>query len=360
MNTNLVNRYSNIMNCLNEIILITNDKILKESTEKTLTNLINNLYKVDMTNKEDYLNLLKKYNLNKDNLIDLENSNKNILFDKYEKELENIFKNPNEESIKVWLNNIVSYAQQKNVEEKDLNNFINLKFKELDKDNKFGDRVNALLKEIKSNENKKTEEIIVNEENSNLKNNEELDFSTEESKDETVSKDEKKGIKENENKPLKILKVKKSFISKVKTKALALTALVGIGAIASPSTALGTGIIGYYLYKRGVKSARKIIEKNGLKIDESDKLIDKEGKELTKNDIGKIKYHLVKNELSKLYKANGNIDKNYKKNRLTSLLLKLNNNIEKNVKGKYETMRYNYDAMPQLVQDINLGMRKVK
>lgn len=432
----LINKYTEFMDNLYETINNTNDNNFKEFVSKSLIDFINGLYAIEKDNKVDYENLLKKYNLGKDKLKNITDNKedekiKNDKLDKYKNELANIFKNPNEESINVWLKNIISYANENKIEKDEINNFIKDSFNEFDKENKFIDKLDKYILEIngqKENEltkddekndlnNKDLEDYVAkNILNSNnkelkddfvdalfsleygLKNNDKItiDFNTDKylrfiDKYKDVLDKEKminylnniylkygfnfdelmKSIKkDNENKentkssednkkdsePLKIKRMKKSFNSKIKNKALALTALASLSVFTiNPLFGIALGIGGYKLYKRGVKNANKLIEKNGYTIDNNDNLIDRSGKIITEDDISKLKYNLIREELKKV--KEGKINKEYKKNRLTSLLL--NNKLVNSVKNKFNTIKNDDYESPQLVKDINKGMRHV-
>ena len=108
--SNLINKYSEMTNFLHRLIVTTDDLELKEFAKQSLINFINGMYKIEKNNRNLYEDLLEKYGLEKNNLIIVNNNLEYIENDKfssYKKELENIFKNPNEESIKVWLKELL-------------------------------------------------------------------------------------------------------------------------------------------------------------------------------------------------------------------------------------------------------------
>lgn len=345
MNANLIKKYYDIILYLNETKNKTNDEKLKEYCTSSLENLLNDLYKLEKGNKEQYKELFIKFNLNINNFVDsLANEN---IFIKYEQELENIFKNPNEESIKVWLNNIEDFAKMNNIKNDELISFVNNMFVKLDKENKYDKLIQGYLS--KYNINNKTEDSNLDNKSDGLK---------EEPHEKNINENNTKenAIKEEQIKPLKIKSMKKSFNSKIKNKALTISALASLVAFKiNPLFGIAVGVGSYYVYKNGIKEAKKLIVKNGYQLNNNDELMDNSGRIITTEDIGKLKYSLVRNELSNI--KDGKIDKNYKKNRLTHLLL--NNNLVKGIKNKFKTIGNDNYESPQLVKDINKGMRKV-
>ena len=361
---NLIEKYSDILNYLNDLKDNSSDNNLKKFAKKSLIEFINGIYRIEKSNKESYQKLLENFNLDKNMLLNLDEKTNKNLFDKYEKELESIFNNPNEESIKVWLKNIIDYSEKNNINEKDLNSFILEKFKLYDKNENYINKVNTYIDEIKNkNDNLNNTKNNIKEDSDNVKKNNlfKSDNIEENKTKENINEkeqSEKDDNKENklDNKPLKIKNMKKSFNSKIKNKALTLTALTGLGVLVyKPLYGIAIGVCGYLLYKNGVKSADKLIEKYGYCIDKNDNLVDKTGKIITNEDIGKLKYNLIREELNKM--KEGKINKEYKKNRLTSLLL--NNKLVKTLGEKFKTLKEDIYESPQLVKDINKGMRNV-
>lgn len=171
-----------------------------------------------------------------------------------------------------------------------------------------------------------------------------------------VTQNKEKTVDSVKEETYKIKKVKKSYNSKLKNKALSLLALAGLGTF-NPILGTAIGVGGYYLYKRGIKNAKSLIEKNGLNIDENNNLIDSKGNIVKKEDIGKLQYNLIKRELFKNDKS-GRIDNNYKKNKLTSMLLNIP--IIKKVNNKFGKIKTSNEEDSLEIKDMNKGLGILK
>lgn len=181
MKNNFIKSYYDIMLGISNLSKITNDKRLKESSNKALISFINKLYSIDKKDREMYENLLEEFNLNKSNLINVDDlklvDNKDLndskLFE-YGKELENIFTNPNEGSIKVWLNNIISYADNNGISEEQIKEYITSEFKKYDLKEEYIIKLDEYLLEIRSGnsltngENANKEEIKIDSKEEDL------------------------------------------------------------------------------------------------------------------------------------------------------------------------------------------------
>lgn len=387
MKTELYDKYYDVLIRIKNVMNITTNEKLKELSKNTIINTVNQLCEADKNNKEIYEGILVEFSLKEENKLnndtnELENDLPEILEKKNDIE-ENIV----EEDIKEELDkdNSTKVIEEnkkdnsKTLKKEEEKNNINDKYKEAEeyvlnniyrsKNTALGDKFqNIMIDLIKSLKNKNQIEITecnkrykeFIEENKSVINEEILNnylkFITFEYSD---SKNEEKTDETNEKRVegFKIKKIKKSFNSKLKNRALSLLALSGIG-LANPLFAVGIGIGGYYLYKKGIKNARNIIERNGLSVDKDDNLIDSNNKVVTKEDIGKLKYNLVKRELSKNNDKLGRIDISYKKNKLTSMLL--NAPIVKTIKSKYQEIKANNTELSEDANDINKGMGIIK
>jgi len=148
---------------------------------------------------------------------------------------------------------------------------------------------------------------------------------------------EKESIKESEE-ILQIKNIKRTYNSKMKNKALCLIALTNLETYNSSLFLESVGLGAYYLYKNGIKSAKMLIEKNGFKLNENNELVDANNIIISEIELDKVKYNLIKKEL---YKTNddGRIDYNYKKNKLTSMLLKVPGEIFKDFNKRYKKLK---------------------
>ena len=426
MGNELYNKYYGILAHINNIMNITTDNKLKELSKKTIINTVEKLCNFDQKNKEVYENILVEFNIvkkvdenkvldeiteniiedKKEDVIDkinedetiIEETDKNILDDNQEEEelfLKENHENEVEEELSLEENqenkNDDEYIENNNIEEDNKNNIetveeksnINEKYKEAEEyvlneiyrgenvllGDKFQNIMVNLIKGLRINDkevvDKYTDEYYkFIDENSSIFNREILENYIKFIKFEyDNSKENQKEKKEG----LKIKSIKKTFNSKIKNRALSLIALSSIG-IFNPLLAAGVGAGAYYLYKKGIKNAKVIIEKNGLSIDENDNLINNNGKIITQEDIGKLKYNLITKELMKLDKSEGVIDKSYKKNKLTSLLFNFEKTFKrekitnlKNIGDKFlRTIEVNSKKTKEDVIDINKGMGLMK
>lgn len=426
MGNELYNKYYGILAHINNIMNITTDNKLKELSKKTIINTVEKLCNFDQKNKEVYENILVEFNIvkkvdenkvldeiteniiedKKEDVIDkinedetiIEETDKNILDDNQKEEelfLKENHENEVEEELSLEENqenkNDDEYIENNNIEEDNKNNIetveeksnINEKYKEAEEyvlneiyrgenvllGDKFQNIMVNLIKGLRINDkevvDKYTDEYYkFIDENSSIFNREILENYIKFIKFEyDNSKENQKEKKEG----LKIKSIKKTFNSKIKNRALSLIALSSIG-IFNPLLAAGVGAGAYYLYKKGIKNAKVIIEKNGLSIDENDNLINNNGKIITQEDIGKLKYNLITKELMKLDKSEGVIDKSYKKNKLTSLLFNFEKTFKrekitnlKNIGDKFlRTIEVNSKKTKEDVIDINKGMGLMK
>ncbi len=420
MKTELYNNFYNILIHIKNIMNITNNEELKKLSKKTIINTISQLCEYDKNNKKMYEGILVEFGL-KDQI---ENTNDNIEYD--EKELdklseiteENILEKSLENNHIEEINNEIDKQEINNIEksvenskedifeksnseikENNSNTLpqekkdINEKYKEAEEyvlntvyrgenrtlGDKFQNIMVSLIRGIRSDNKTEIEKQVeeykkfINE-NSSIFDKEILETYLKcifiEYKKEKEDKNKDNNIENHENEEgYKIQNIKKTFNSKIKNKALSLIALTGIGALTNPLIAIGVGVAGYKLYKKGVLGAKKIIEQNGLALDNEDNLIDSNGKKITEEDIGKLKYNLVKKELTKINNSDGKIDKWYKKNKLTSLLFNFDGKTFsrekittiKNINDKLlKKVEVNGKTIKEEILDINKGMRLIK
>jgi len=363
--TSLYDKYYDILKHVYNIMNLTDNNEIKELSKKTIINTINQLCEKDRNNKKAYESILKEFGFSEKNLetpikeiaTNLNSTEKEELSTKKDVEYKNaeeyvfyeIYRNENKalgDEFQDIMRGLIS-----SLKSNDKNNIVLYK----NKYDKFVDDNKDILDANKLNEyyqeiyNQYKEEKV---ENAEL--NEEYIEETKEDKQNNIQEK----VEEFKEKPLKIKSVKRSFNSKLKNRALSLLALVGIGTF-NPLVATGIGIGGYYLYKKGIKNAKSLIESNGLKLDEKDNLIDATGKIINEEEIGKLKYNLVKRELSKI-KSSGRIDSNYKKNKLTSMLLSVPSKVFKNIKNRYEQIKISKENVSEEVNDINKGLGIIK
>lgn len=368
---NLYDKYYGILKHIYNIMNLTDNNELKEVSKKTIINTINQLCEKDKNNKKAYESILEEFGFIEKNVETTITDNEDILettkvyedlADNNEEEYQNvdeyvfnkIYRNENkllgDEFQNIMRDLIVSIN---NNDEKNII-FNKNKYDKFVNDNK------AILDQDKMNEYflvRYNEYKSQSEQNKKEKNNKE-EIKNDENvkpKDENQDKETEEQKKEES---LKILNVKRSFNSKLKNRALSLLALVGIGAF-NPLVATGIGVGGYYLYKKGIKNAKTLIESNGLKLDEKDNLVDASGKIINEEEIGKLKYNLVKRELSRI-KNSGRIDSNYKKNKLTSMLLSIPSKVFKSIKNRYEQIKISKENVSEEVNDINKGLGIIK
>lgn len=369
--TNLYDKYYGILKHIYNIMYLTNNEELKELSKTTILNTVEQLCEKDKKNEDLYNSILVEFGfLKKDiektvNNLDVPNVNEfeNTLEIKESSEdLKNIENETVEEEKQETKELDKKYS---NVDEYVLNKIYRNKNTLIG--NEFQNIMRDLITSIKNNDE---ENILKNknrynkfvEDNKSWLDKEKMDEFFQkrynEYKIDNEVKEENNNAIKKEDEPLKIKSVKKSYNSKLKNKALTLFALLGVGTF-NPVVLTGVGIGAYYLYKKGIKNAKTLIEKNGLGIDENDNLLDSNGKIIKEEDIGKIKYKLVKRELSKINNS-GRIDSNYKKNKLTSMLLKVPSNLFKSIKNKYEQIKVSKENISEEVNDMNKGMGSIK
>lgn len=364
---NLYDKYYGILKHIYNIMNLTDNKELKEVSKKTIINTINQLCEKDKNNKKAYENILEEFGFVEKNIEtpiteeekvldntqaheDLATNNEEEYQNVDEYVFNKIYRNKNKllgDEFQNIMGNLINSIKNNDEENIILNKNKYDKFVKDNEDILDQDKMNQYFQN-RYNEYKTQIQQLDKENNNTVE---------EVKKDENIDIEEKQE-KKTEEEPLKIKSVKKSFNSKLKNRALSLLALVGIGAF-NPLVATGIGIGGYFLYKKGIKNAKSLIESNGLKLDEKDNLVDATGKLINEEEIGKIKYNLVKRELSKI-KNSGRIDYNYKKNKLTSMLLSVPSKLFKNIKNRYEQIKINKEKVSEEVNDINKGLGIIK
>ena len=362
---NLYNKYYGILKHIYNIMNLTDNKELKEVSKKTIINTINQLCEKDKNNKKAYESILKEFgflekNLEtpiKENDTYLNSIEQEELFTKKDIEYKNaeeyvfyeIYKNENKalgDEFQDIMRGLIS-----SLKINDEDNIVLYK----NKYDKFVDDNKDILDANKLNEYyQETYNQYKVEKVENTELNKEYIEETKKDKQNNIQKK----VEESKEEGLKIKNVKRSYNSKLKNRALSLLALVGIGTF-NPLVATGIGVGGYYLYKKGIKNAKTLIESNGLKLDEKDNLVDASGKVINEDEIGKLKYNLVKRELSKI-KNSGRIDSSYKKNKLTSMLLSIPSKVFKNIKNRYEQIKISKENVSEGVTDINKGLGIIK
>lgn len=359
----LYEKYYDILKHVYNIMNLTDNQELKELSKKTIINKVNQLCEKDSKNKDAYESILEEFgfveksietpineNDNKSDMIEQEEvlTQKDIEYKNAEEYVfYEVYRNKNRalgDEFQDIMRGLISSLKSSDEENIDL--FKN-KYDKFVSDNKDILDANKLNEYYQDTCNKyKVEKTEVNEEDK------------EEIKEDKPNDTQEKVEEPNKEEGLKIINVKRSYNSKLKNRALSLLALVGIGAF-NPVVATGLGVGAYYLYKRGIKNAKSLIEKNGLNIDEKDNLVDSNGKVITEEDIGKIKYNLIKRELSKI-NENGRIDSNYKKNKLTSMLLSVPSKMFKSIKDKYQKIKITREEASEEIKDMNKGLGIIK
>ena len=284
----LYNKYYDLLKHIYNIMNLTNNIELKELSKKTIINTGNKLCNEDKKNEALYEKILVEFGLKEE--LSNEKNNADKIDDEISNDLKE-YKNIDEYIFnKIYKNKNVSLGDEfqkimikliESIKNNDKDNILVYK-------NKYDKFVNDNEDILDKNRMNEYYEKIYNENKINNVKSETLEEKNVEKPNEVNKDNEKKELTEG----LKIKNVKKTYNSKLKNKALTLLALGGIG-IVNPLMALGVGIGGYYLYKRGINNAKSLIEKQGLKIDNNDNLLDKDGKIVTKEDIGRLKYALV-------------------------------------------------------------------
>ena len=278
---------------------LSNTNIKNEESLKNKENNEENVANTKEESIEEYIFL---------NVYRNKNSKMGDEFQKLVLKLQEDLKNPNDKSIKTWINNYIAFANHyKNELNKDkLIKYMYELFKKYDKENKYTDKLPEFIKEI---------------EKDSLENDNKLEGPTKEEQ-----KTEGKNTKE--EKPLKILNIKKSFKSKKELAILGTTALIGGVAFGIPGLlTLPIATIIYKLYKsNGLTNNRlkSFLKNNNYTIDDETKeLKDNNGEVITEDKIGKAKYEMLKQYLLKLdsKKQDGEIKTEYKKNKMASKLL---------------------------------------
>lgn len=237
--------------------------------------------------------------------------------DKFQKlflTLQDILPTSNEEKIKNWVKEYISFTDKYSSLDKEiLINFMKKSFERYDKKKEFVGNIDEYLKEEKT---VKVEKKV------------------EETKKEDIKIETNESIDKTSEKPLKIINIKKSH--KLGLDSLKVLAMIGIGVTTGLGGLLSSYVI-YKLAKKGFKSQKfnSLLEKYGYKI-VNDELIDKDGNKVTNEKVEKEKVGFFKQKLMNLnkYKDNGMFKKSYKKNRITSMLLnmKLVDSIKKRFK----------------------------
>jgi len=369
--TSLYDKYHDILKHVYNIMNLTDNEELKELSKKTIINKINQLCEKDSKNKEAYESILEEFGFveksfekpkeeddTKLNPIEQEEipSKKDVEYKNAEEYVfYEIYRNENKalgDEFQDIMRGLISSLKSDDSENVVLYKDKYDKFVNNNKDILDVDILNEYYQKTYNKYNvKKTEENEEKKEDIEQTKEDKLDDIEE--KVEEPKKEEKK-----KEEGLKILNVKRSYNSKLKNRALSLLALVGIGSF-NPLLGAGLGVGAYYLYKHGIKNAKSLIEKNGLNIDENDNLIDSSGKVITEEEIGRIKYNLIKRELSKI-NDNGRIDSSYKKNKLTSMLLSVPSKMFKSIKDKYQKIKISKEEASEEIKDMNKGLGIIK
>lgn len=321
---------------------LSNTDIKNDETIENKENIEENIESVKEENAEENLEEYIYINVYRN-----KNSKIGDEFQKLVLKLQEDLKNPNDKSIKTWVNNYVAFANHyQDVLDKDkLIKYMYELFEKYDKENTYADKLSDFVKD--------------NEKDSLEKNN----------KVETPIEDGKKEKINNakEEKPLKILNIKKSFKSKKELAVLGTTALIGIGGaiLGTPGLlVLPLAVIIHKLYKsKGLTNnkLKKFLMKYNYTIDEETKeLKDNNGEVITKDKIGKAKYEMLKRYLLKLdgRKQDGEIKTEYKKNKVASKLLN-SKFVEKlkNLKSKNESEGLEFEELEEN-QEMQKGMGK--
>lgn len=333
-------------------LLDENNEVSVEQNDEP-TDEVEQVEKVD-NNKNDDLDLyiLENVYRNKDQNIGDE-------FQKLMIKLQEDFENPNELSISTWVKNYMSFVDKyKNVlDENKLIQYMKKRVKEFDVNNKFNDKIDDYIEKGNIDIPKQIDDEVKDNNVSNSDN--ELETETKENK-----------TNEKEAEPLKIVGIKKAHNSKARNIALGITALLGVGALAAVADMSIFAVIPAYiifklLKKHGVSNVKlqSFLKKHKFTIDkETNELIDKDGNKITEETVGKSKYEMIKNELFKLTSnvKNGMINKDYKKNKLASILLnsKLVQKF-KNRKQKSDVLEVENDTIENIEQEnIRKGLGK--
>lgn len=223
----------------------------------------------------------------KNDFINLEKS----LFDK--------LKNPKEEEINNWIKDYSSYIKDhKELDSEMLIKYIKELFKKYDKSGIYYNKTEEYKKQIK--------EYI--KENKSIKS-----------------------IEQTNDTPLKILKIKKGKIDFTKQNVLKALALVGIVTTAGiPAALISVGI--YKLFKKYAVSNPKLkefIENNGLKLEQKENVftdIVEQKTNLKKTNYLKTLLINYANKSDETINTKPLIPKEYKKNKMASMLLGIENN----------------------------------
>jgi len=339
----LYNKYYDILKSVYNIMNLTDDVELKESCKKTIINTINQLIEKDASNKKVYENILEEFGFTEKN-IETPIKEKDNIPSEVQEEL------PSDKKHYNTIDEYIFYEIYRN------------------KNKLLGDEFQKIMIDlIKSIKNGDEEDILLNknkydkfvENNKSIIDVKKMKEYFQKTCDEyKVLKEEIPNEEKKQEESLKIKNVKRSYNSQIKNKALSLLALAGTGKH-NQSLSNGIGVGGYYLYKKGIKNAKSLIERNGLRLDENDNLVDSNGKLINEEEIGKLKYNLIKRELSKINNK-GIIDANYKKNKLTSMLLSVPSKMFTSIKDKYKQIKISRENESDEVKDINKGLGIIK
>ena len=310
---NLYNKYYDILKHLYNVVNIIDNNELKEDFKRCIINMVNQLSEKDKDNSELYLNILNEFGFN-DNAKKISNNlenqeNKQIVEETNSEIIENsaiipnnnkseIIENENIKELKndylenqkineneqtVENNNSELIEDKKNsgnnseVEYKDLYEYVFNKIYR--NENKLlGDEFQYIMRDLVEAIKQSDEEKIkvaknkydkfVNDNSSILDKNKMEEYYLKTYKEYEV-KDQKK------QEGFKIKNVKRTYNSKLKNRTLSLLALAGVGvAFANPLYLSLVGVGGYLLYRKFVKNAKSLIERNGLQLDDKDNLVD--------------------------------------------------------------------------------------
>lgn len=336
----VIDKYKDLVSYFEELILKSKDKELIDLAKNSYLKFAKTLCKLENSDINYYIDRLEtlktKCNLTeKNNILENEipiqrnNEEKSLeeyiyfnvyrnkdteLGDEFQKlclKLQEDLKNPNDLLITVWIQNYLSYIDKyRNIlEEENLVKYMKVLFKKYDNNGKYYTNLDKYIIEAKNNKD-----------NENVKKTYNKDV-------EYPKKEKMEKVEELKEEGLKIVNIKKPNLNKSAMHVLKSLGLICICYnFGVPAALITYGI--YKLYKKFNITNEKLnnfIKKHGFKINkETEELLDSNDEIVTEENIDREKYSFFKKKLIELNKKDnsGYIKKDYKKNKLTSILLK--------------------------------------
>lgn len=342
----------------NESVIDANEKTdINKEKDKT-ENKEDNSQEFELASEEELLKYIEQLEKNspeiKVELINLSNKLKSDL------------ENPNDTLIETWVNNYKDFIKKNNLDEKIMMTYMMKLFKLYDIHKKY----TSYYEKLKDNSNSLENETDKNSKNDKDSKKDSDTLGNEVGDNHTNDSQEQKDNKVSEE-PLKIVNVSKAPLS---FKEKAVLAALGLVCASTPVSLLGFAI-GAVAYKKlkNTKYKERVnyyLNKNNLKLNDNNEVVDSNGNKITVEKVGKDKYNFYKNSLLDLgaFKKGKLINKSYKVNKLKSMFLKSLpsakqkfNNIIDNAKQKFSDINNSEDLIEEneQMEDAKKGLGRL-